>query len=88
MSKIKKHSYTAKEKRSSEPIIVSLLLDKKIAEHITRSSCWRPDIYLNNDKFCNGCIIYENCFCPIKRIDKKHSADSLIPTKKNSEKRN
>jgi len=65
--------------------IFSLLEDKKIAEHVTQSSCWRPDIYLNNDRFCNGCIIYENCCCPIKRLDKKRPNEVQI--KKHLQKR-
>jgi len=34
---------------------------------LTESSCLRPDIYLNNDRHCNGCHIYELCKCPIRR---------------------
>lgn len=57
--------------RDAITTVVSLLKDKEEAAHTTKSSCWRPDIYLNNDRYCNGCIIYENCCCKIKRIDKK-----------------
>ena len=64
---------------------ISLLKDKKMAEHVTKSSCWRPDIYLDNDRFCNGCIIYENCCCPIKRMDKKRPNE--VQQKKHLQKR-
>ena len=63
----------------------SLIKDKEITEHVTATSCWRPDIYLDNDRYCNGCIIYDNCACPIKRKDKKRPDEVQI--KKHLQKR-
>jgi hypothetical protein len=31
-------------------------------------SCIRPDIYLNNDRSCNGCSLYNNCLASIKNL--------------------
>jgi len=74
---VKSLNYNGKEIQSH-----SLLENKSLAEHVTRSSCWRPDIYLNNDRFCNGCIIYDNCCCPIKRIDKKRPNEYIKKVRK------
>jgi hypothetical protein len=51
---------------------------KKGVEEITESSCIRPDIYLNNDKYCNGCPWSEYCICGLKRFSKK----DIVITKK------
>jgi hypothetical protein len=40
---------------------------------LTRSACFRPDIYLNNDRACNGCHIYEFCKCAIRKWNNKLS---------------
>ena len=53
--------------------------DKRGVEEITKSSCIRPDIYLNNERFCNGCPWFEHCICGIKKISKK---DIVITRKK------
>ena len=34
---------------------------------LTKSACLRPDIYLNNDRACNGCHIYELCKCELRK---------------------
>jgi hypothetical protein len=47
--------------------------DKKQVEKITESACLRPDIYLNNERACNGCSIFEYCACPIKKWNNKLS---------------
>lgn len=31
-------------------------------------TCQRPDILLNNGKYCDGCVFYEYCLCEQKRI--------------------
>lgn len=43
---------------------------------ITSSSCMRPDIYLDNGRFCNGCHWEKHCICPIKKISEKEIAIS------------
>jgi len=40
-----------------------------IIESVSRNgSCIRPDIYLNNDRSCNGCSLYNNCLASIKNL--------------------
>lgn len=43
--------------------------NKEQVADLTRDACWRPDIYLNNDRACNGCYLYEHCKCAIRRWD-------------------
>jgi hypothetical protein len=52
--------------------------DKTGVQKITSNSCLRPDIYLDNGKYCDGCAWSENCACPIKRFSKK----DIVVTKK------
>jgi len=40
---------------------------------LTTNACWRPDFYLNNDRTCVECSLYENCQCKLKRLPKKHA---------------
>jgi hypothetical protein len=55
------------------------MTDEKQVSELTKSSCVRPDIFLNNDRSCNNCHLYEHCKCSIrtwreedvKRIKKK-----------------
>jgi hypothetical protein len=35
----------------------------------SKSTCFRPDIYLDND--CHGCPLYDICLCDIKVVSKK-----------------
>ncbi len=37
----------------------------------TKSACLRPDIYLNNDGFCNGCKYYDLCVNRLKKLAKE-----------------
>lgn len=41
--------------------------NRKGVEEITRNSCIRPDIYLNNDKCCDGCPWEKHCICDLKK---------------------
>ena len=43
-------------------------------EELTGSACVRPDIYLNNHKFCDGCAWSKYCICHLKRFLKKDIA--------------
>jgi hypothetical protein len=36
-------------------------------------SCIRPDIYLNNDRSCDGCSLYTSCLASIKNLSKRYS---------------
>jgi hypothetical protein len=49
--------------------IFNLKKDQKICESITKTSCWRPDIYL--DLGCSSCTIEKYCVCPIKNLKRK-----------------
>lgn len=51
------------------PNIIDLTKNKEMCENITRSSCWRPDIFL--DKGCLECTIHHYCICPIKKLIKR-----------------
>lgn len=50
--------------------LVNLTKDKLMTHLCTINACWRPDIYLDNGKSCNGCSLFENCACQIKRLKK------------------
>lgn len=39
-------------------------------EEMTKHSCLRPDIYLDNDRYCNTCPYVQFCICRIKRVKK------------------
>ena len=43
-------------------------------QYLTQDSCWRPDIYLDNDSSCNECYLKEHCLCPLKKIKKTSNA--------------
>jgi hypothetical protein len=48
-----------------------LLKSKEGIANLTESSCIRPDIYLDNDRNCDGCPYFDHCICSKKRLDKK-----------------
>lgn len=31
--------------------------------------CYRPDIYFDNKKYCNGCTYYNLCGCKLKKLN-------------------
>ncbi len=43
--------------------------------HVTKDdatiSCWRPDLYLNADKTCDDCTLFNICQCALKRLSKQ-----------------
>jgi hypothetical protein len=49
----------------------NLLSNRDGISKVTDGSCIRPDIFLDNDRTCNGCPYLDDCICSIKRIDKK-----------------
>lgn len=65
----------AKTYKSSETNINSktknMLKSKEGIVNLTASSCIRPDIYLDNDRNCDGCPYFDDCACSLKRLDKK-----------------
>jgi hypothetical protein len=42
--------------------------DPEQVRQLTENTCQRPDIYLNNDRACDGCVLYENCACSAKQL--------------------
>lgn len=58
---------------------IDLTNASQVAE-LTKSSCLRPDIYLNNGKACNGCHIYKLCKCSARKWNDK--LDEPVPVKK------
>jgi hypothetical protein len=58
---------------------IDLTSPSQVAE-LTKSSCLRPDIYLNNSKACNGCHIYKLCKCAARKWNDK--LDEPVPVKK------
>lgn len=51
--------------------VINLNKDKLWTHLVTQHACWRPDIYLDNGKSCEGCSLFENCSCSVKRLKKK-----------------
>jgi len=51
--------------------IINLNTNAEACREITKSSCWRPDIYL--DLGCIECSLNENCACSIKKMIKRDS---------------
>ena len=42
--------------------------DAESVKQLTDGTCQRPDIYLNNDRACDGCALYEHCACASKQL--------------------
>lgn len=51
--------------------VVNLNENKLMTHLVTLNACWRPDIYLDNGRYCDGCVLFEACACKIKRVRKK-----------------
>jgi hypothetical protein len=50
---------------------VNLKKDKTEVEFLTNGTCLFPSRFLDNDRTCIKCDIYENCVCSIKNLGKK-----------------
>ena len=42
--------------------------DPEAVRQLTEGACQRPDIYLDNDRACDGCGLYEHCACKSKQL--------------------
>jgi hypothetical protein len=42
--------------------------DPEAVRQLTEHACQRPDIYLDNDRACDGCSLYEHCACKSKQL--------------------
>ncbi len=40
----------------------------EFAAEVTKNGCWRPDIYLNSDKYCDYCSLYKVCKASARRV--------------------
>ena len=49
------------------PKEVDLVKNESWCRKITKTNCWRPDIYLDNERSCGPCALYDNCSCSLKR---------------------
>jgi hypothetical protein len=47
----------------------NMLKTKDGISNITNGACIRPDIFLNNDRCCEGCSYFDNCNCDIKTLE-------------------
>ena len=55
------------------PVVYDIVKNAEECKNATTNTCWRPDIYLNNDRSCDNCVLYENCACNSKRLAVKRS---------------
>lgn len=54
-----------------KPDVVDLVTNPEACRQATTGTCWRPDIYLNNDRSCDNCMLHTNCACSSKRLAKR-----------------
>jgi hypothetical protein len=52
----------------------NLLSDKDGIKLVTENACIRPDIFLDNGRYCDGCPYWDGCECKIKRLSKSYRA--------------
>lgn len=48
--------------------IIDLVENAEACRELTKTECWRPDIYLNNSRTCDRCPIHRNCASKLKRL--------------------
>jgi hypothetical protein len=48
--------------------VSNILSHKEGIFNVTKGSCIRPDIFLDNDRSCDNCPYYDHCECHIKRL--------------------
>lgn len=53
------------------PNVIDLKKNAEECKKATEGTCWRPDIYLNNDRTCDNCVLSEHCACVLKRFSTK-----------------
>jgi len=84
--KVKKVSKKETEKEKTYDIPKMIFKEKRNvllseAPDLIRSvsgngSCIRPDIYLDNDRHCDGCSLYSSCLASIKNYSKNYTSIS------------
>jgi hypothetical protein len=55
------------------PSEIDLVTNTAWCKKITSSNCWRPDIFLDNDRSCGDCKLYDNCDCSLKNKKRKQN---------------
>lgn len=50
---------------------INLLKNKEGIALVTENACIRPDIFLDNDRYCDECPYLDSCACKIKRVTKR-----------------
>ena len=50
---------------------IDLKKNPEAVAEFTQGACLRPDIYLDNDRYCDGCVHFEHCACALKQLSKK-----------------
>ena len=53
------------------------LKDPTTVEKLTKESCMRPEIFLDNDRHCDGCPYFANCALPLKNLEVRKVAKPL-----------
>jgi hypothetical protein len=48
--------------------VIDLVVDAEYCKIYTEGACVRPDIFLDNDRSCNKCRLYENCRASCRRL--------------------
>ena len=50
--------------------INDLANNEDLAKEFTNGVCIRPQLFLNNDRSCDDCVLYTNCACNAKTLSK------------------
>lgn len=50
--------------------IDDLVNNQDVAKEFTSGVCIRPQLFLNNDRCCDDCVLYANCACNVKTLSK------------------
>jgi hypothetical protein len=50
---------------------IDLKKNPELVAEFTQGACLRPDIFLDNDRACDGCVYFEHCACSLKVLSKK-----------------
>lgn len=53
----------------ADSVLIDLVTNAEYCmKHTREGGCWRPDIFLNNDRSCDTCRLYENCRATCRRL--------------------
>ena len=63
-------------KYTYKPNLINLAKNAEECKKATIGTCFRPDIYLDNDRTCDLCSLVENCSCVLKQLSKKKQKKS------------